>query len=115
MKYWTQDVVIDPHDPTQNTWYAGGWGTVSFTSGTPNPNTLAGLYKTTNRGLRWTRIFTGESVQSCTIHPAANHRNEMYLSTRFSGLMWTIISTIPRAHFHSRGRLSLSPAGAHFL
>jgi hypothetical protein len=29
MRYWTKDVVIDPHDATQNTWYAGvwsGWG-----------------------------------------------------------------------------------------
>ena len=29
MRYWTKDVVVDPGDPTQSTWYAGvfsGWG-----------------------------------------------------------------------------------------
>ena len=36
--YWTNDVVIDPSDPTQNTWYVGvysGWG--------GNANDLGGL------------------------------------------------------------------------
>ena len=29
MYYWTKDIVIDPNDASQNTWYAGvfsGWG-----------------------------------------------------------------------------------------
>src|SRR5688572_7669477 len=48
MRYWTKDVVIDPHDPNQNTWYAAvfsGWGGA--------PNGLGGLYRTTNRGVNW--------------------------------------------------------------
>ncbi|MGZ3930632.1 MAG: hypothetical protein ACXVP0_04525, partial [Bacteroidia bacterium] len=38
MYYWTKDIVIDPNDATQNTWYAGvfsGWG--------GPPNGLGGL------------------------------------------------------------------------
>jgi hypothetical protein len=49
MHYWTKDVVIDPTDASQNTWYAGvysGWGGLA--------NDLGGLYKTKNRGLSWT-------------------------------------------------------------
>jgi hypothetical protein len=40
MQYWTKDIVIDPSDPTQNTWYVcvfSGWGGA--------PNGLGGLYK----------------------------------------------------------------------
>ncbi|HET6225947.1 MAG TPA: hypothetical protein VFF27_06685, partial [Bacteroidia bacterium] len=42
MQYWTKDIVIDPNDVQQNTWYVGvfsGWGGA--------PNGLGGLYKTT--------------------------------------------------------------------
>src|SRR5207249_1913231 len=87
MRYWTHDVVIDPRD--ENTWYAGVWGTIAFTPGNPNPNTLGGLYKTTNRGVSWTRIYSSDSVQSVTLNPSANHANEMYVSTRESGLLYT--------------------------
>lgn len=82
MYYWTKDVVADPHDATQNTWYAcvfSGWGGA--------PNGLGGLYKTTNRGVNWTRIWQSDRVGSCTINP--NDANEMYVSTEAEGLWYS--------------------------
>ncbi|MDQ1266124.1 MAG: hypothetical protein QG635_1276, partial [Bacteroidota bacterium] len=79
MQYWTKDVVIDPSDNTQNTWYAGvysGWGGAA--------NDKGGLYKTTDRGVTWTRIFNTNRVESCTINP--NNTEEMYVSTEYTGL-----------------------------
>ncbi|MCW3083275.1 MAG: BNR/Asp-box repeat protein [Bacteroidetes bacterium] len=81
MHYWTKDVVIDPNDATQNTWYVcvfSGWG--------GPPNGLGGLYRTTNRGTSWTKL-TGTSldrVTSCTFNP--NNANELYITTETQGL-----------------------------
>ncbi len=33
MRYYTKDLAIDPHDPTQSTWYAGVWGEWGASSG----------------------------------------------------------------------------------
>ncbi|HET8674581.1 MAG TPA: hypothetical protein VFO63_02245, partial [Blastocatellia bacterium] len=82
MIYWTKDVVIDPHDVTQNTWYVGvwsGWG--------GPPNGLGGLYKSTNRGASWTRINSLDRVTSCTISPT--NPDEMYLTTETEGLWYS--------------------------
>jgi photosystem II stability/assembly factor-like uncharacterized protein len=82
MQYWTKDVVIDPHDPTRNTWYASvfsGWG--------GPPNGLGGLYKTTNRGQTWTRINALDRVNSITVSPT--NPNEAYLTTETEGLWYT--------------------------
>lgn len=82
MLYWTKDLVIDPNDPTQNTWYVGvfsGWG--------GPPNGLGGLYRTTNRGVSWTRISALDRVTSCTIDPSS--ANEMYVTTETDGLWHT--------------------------
>jgi hypothetical protein len=80
MMYYTKDIVIDPTDPTQNTWYAGvwsGWG--------GPPNGLGGLYKTTNRGQSWTRIFNSvDRVSSISFHPSNN--GEAWITTETSGL-----------------------------
>jgi hypothetical protein len=79
MKYWTQDVVVDPNDATQNTWYAGvynGWGGAA--------NNKGGLYKTTNGGQTWSCVFTSDGVTSCAFNPA-NHP-EMYVTTEDAGL-----------------------------
>jgi photosystem II stability/assembly factor-like uncharacterized protein len=81
MYYWTKDIVIDPNDVSQNTWYANvfsGWGGA--------PNGLGGLYKTTNRGTNWTKL-TGsilDRVTSCTFNP--NNANELYITTETQGL-----------------------------
>ena len=82
MLYWTKDVVVDPHDAAQNTWYASvfsGWGGA--------PNGLGGLYKTTNRGQSWTRINSLDRVNSVTISPT--NPNEAYLTTEVEGLWHT--------------------------
>ncbi len=81
MYYWTKDIIIDPNDPTQNTWYVcvfSGWGGA--------PNGLGGLYKTTNRGQNWTKL-TGsqfDRVSSMTFNPVK--LSEAYLTTETQGL-----------------------------
>ncbi len=82
MIYWTKDLVVDANDATQSTWYVGvfsGWG--------GPPNGLGGLYKTTNRGVSWTRISALDRVTSCTINPT--NANEMYVTTETEGLWIT--------------------------
>lgn len=82
MLYWTKDVIIDPHDTSQNKWYGcvfSGWG--------GPPNGLGGLYKTTNRGINWTKINSLDRVGSCTISPV--NPNEMYMSTEVNGLWYS--------------------------
>jgi photosystem II stability/assembly factor-like uncharacterized protein len=82
MEYWTMDLVVDPNDAAQNTWYAGvysGWG--------GPPNGLGGLYKTTNRGLSWTRLNTNDGVSSCAFNPL--NTNELYVTTEDEGLLFS--------------------------
>ncbi len=82
MRYWTKDVVIDPHDATQNTWYVGvfsGWG--------GPPNGLGGLYRTTDRGVTWKRIAERDRVTSLTIDPTS--ANVAYMTTETDGLQYT--------------------------
>ena len=82
MKYWTQDVTIDPNDATQNTWYAGvfsAWG--------GNGNGMGGIYKTTNRGTAWKRITSTANITdatSCTFNPS--NPNEIYIASETQGL-----------------------------
>ena len=80
MVYWTKDLLVDPNDAAQNTWYAGvfsGWG--------GPPNGLGGLYRTVNRGVSWTRLNSLDRVTSCAINPL--NANELYLTTETDG-MW---------------------------
>jgi len=82
MRYWTHDVVVDPHDAQQNTWYGcvfSGWG--------GPPNGLGGLYRTTNRGTNWVRINDLDRVGSCTVSPSDS--NLLYLTTEVNGLWYT--------------------------
>ena len=81
MYYWTKDVVIDPNDLTQNTWYVcvfSGWG--------GPPNGLGGLFRTTNRGASWTKLTgsTLDRVTSCAFNP--NDFNDMFITTETQGL-----------------------------
>ncbi len=84
MYFWTKDVVVDPFDSEENTWYVAvysGWGGA--------PNGLGGLYKTENRGLSWQKI-TGSSfdrVSSITFHPT--DRNKSFMTTETDGL-WAL-------------------------
>ena len=101
MKYWTKDIVIDPSDVLQNTWYAcvfSGWGGAA--------NGLGGLYKTTNRGLNWIKL-TGapfDRVTSITFNPSNN--NQAFLTTETQGLWfsstmnsmtptWSLVTSYP--------------------
>jgi len=81
MYYWTKDLVIDPNDVTQNTWYAAvhsGWGGLA--------NDKGGLYKTTNRGVDWELLFDSYRVESATINP--QNTNEIYVTTEAEGLWY---------------------------
>ncbi|MBC7849436.1 MAG: T9SS type A sorting domain-containing protein [Chitinophagaceae bacterium] len=101
MQYWTKDIIIDPSDPTQNTWYVAvfsGWGGA--------PNGKGGLYRSTNRGANWTKL-TGtqfDRVTSITFNPTA--LNQAYLTTEVQGLWmsnnintanptWTLVENYP--------------------
>jgi hypothetical protein len=81
MKYYTKDLTIDPHDPAQNTWYAGVWGEWGASAN------LGGVYFTTNRGVAWTRISSLKAVGSCAISPS--NPDEMYLATEDQGLWYS--------------------------
>ncbi|MCX6154325.1 MAG: T9SS type A sorting domain-containing protein [Candidatus Kapabacteria bacterium] len=89
MQYWTKDIIIDPNDQTQNTWYVGvfsGWGGAA--------NNKGGLYKTINRGSSWTKILDKARVESCTING-----NEMYVSTEYEGLWYSKDANSPIPSF----------------
>ncbi len=113
MKYWTQDVVIDPNDPGQNTWYACVW------SGWGGPaNDKGRLWRTTDRGKSWTPMT--ESVQfhrvySVTVDP--RDAETMYLTTETEGLWvthnksaanptWTLVQSYP---YHAPRRVFFNP------
>ena len=83
MRFWTKDLVIDPSDPTQSTWYAcvfQGWGDVAM-QGT------GGLYRTRDKGLTWTKISNEFRVNSLSIHPT--QPNIAYYTTETNGLWYS--------------------------
>ena len=82
MLYYTKDIVIDPNDAAQNTWFACVW---SGYGGAPNG--LGGLYRTTDRGLNWTRINAEDRVSSGAINPGSP--GEMYFTTESDGLWYS--------------------------
>ncbi|HNL38292.1 MAG TPA: hypothetical protein PKH43_04145 [Saprospiraceae bacterium] len=113
MNYWTKDLVIDPSDPTQNTWYAcvwSGWGGPS--------NDLGRLFRTTNRGLSWQPMTADDQflrVSSVAVDPT--DEETMYLCTETQGLWvthnksavqpaWTLVNQYP---FHHPERVFFNP------
>lgn len=78
-KYWCHDVVVDPNDGTQNTWYSCVYSGFGGTG-----NGLGGLYKTKDGGTTWTRILSNNDVSSCTFNP--NNSNELFITTHGNGL-----------------------------
>ncbi|MFO0810356.1 MAG: Calx-beta domain-containing protein [Gemmataceae bacterium] len=85
MQYWTKDVVIDPSDSTQNTWWAGVWSGYGGAA-----NNKGGLYKTTNRGVTWTRVIPDTQitrVTSITFNPA--DANEAFVTSETQGLWYS--------------------------
>ncbi|MEI6088854.1 MAG: T9SS type A sorting domain-containing protein [bacterium] len=101
MYYWTNDIVIDPNDETQSTWYVcvfSGWGGA--------PNGLGGLYRTTNRGTNWLKISGSQfdRVTSLTFNP--QNTKQAYLTTETQGLWisdnmdkntpnWSLVNSYP--------------------
>ena len=105
MKYWTKDLVIDPNDATQNTWYACVW------SGWGGPaNDLGRLWRTTDRGQNWQPMTAAGQflrVSSVTIDPM--DAEKMYLTTENQGLWltknksapsptWSLVEAYPFQH-----------------
>lgn len=93
MHYWTKDLIIDPNDATQNTWYVAvhsGWGGAA--------NDKGGLYKTTNRGITWNLVFDSYRVESAGINP--NNPDEIYATTEAEGLWYCENATSPTPVFN---------------
>lgn len=70
MRKWTKDVIVDPHDSSENTLFAG-----VFNAKDQN----GGLYRSKDRGLNWSRILGPLNVESMTISPT--DRNRAYVTT----------------------------------
>ena len=84
MYYWTKDIVVDPSDPTQNTWYTGvfsGWGGA--------PNDKGGLYRTTNRGASWTKLTGSQFDRATSVAFNPQNTKQAYLTTETQGLWAT--------------------------
>ena len=94
MHWYTMEMAVDPTDATQNTWYAGvhdAWG--------GNGNGLGDLYRTTDRGVTWTKIGlpgspgrSSISIDSITIDPATK---AMYLTGEGGGIRYAPDVTVP--------------------
>jgi hypothetical protein len=101
MYYWTKDIILDPSDTSQNTWYVAvfsGWGGA--------PNGLGGLYRTIDRGSSWADL-TGtqfDGVTSITYNPL--NLKQAYLTTESQGLWisdslsasipsWQVVNSYP--------------------
>ena len=95
MRYFTRDVVVDPHDPSGLTWFACVWNAdsnvVTPAAAGDTPASWGGLYRTTDGGVNWTRVWNGDatfsgSATSCALHPETALKDELLLTTRFGGL-----------------------------
>ena len=90
MRFWTKDLVLDPADKTQSTWYAG----VFFAWGQSGREGKSGLYRTTDRGKTWTLLADSSltrsgvlNVESCGFDPA--HAGQFYFTTEYDGLYYS--------------------------
>lgn len=109
MRFWTKDIVVDPNDPTQNTWYVGVFS---------NNNGLGGLYRTVNRGISWTKLTNSgdiDRVTSITIDP--NNGNQAFVTTENDGLWFTTnlndanptFTQLTNFHFRQPERVFFNP------
>ena len=65
MHYWVKDLVVDAADPSESTWYVGVFQAWNLSAAAESN----GLYRTTNRGQTWQRIWPGQNVESVSIDP----------------------------------------------
>ena len=79
MCFWTRDIIIDPLDSDQNIWYA----CVFSNSGNNN----GGVYRTSDRGITWSKINNVEKAYSLTVNP--ENQDIAYLSSSGDGLFYT--------------------------
>lgn len=91
MQYYTVEVDFDRNN--ENTWYASVWDHFDNNGRVPN----GGLYKTTNQGVSWTRIFQYEQTQSATVHP--ENSNEIYVALEGGGLYYSSNATAATPSF----------------
>ena len=92
MHFWTKDLVVDPNDPQQETWYAAvfsGWGGAA--------NDKGGLYRTTDRGQSWQNILDLFRVESISIRPG--DPGVAYVTTEDEGLWYTSDLDVPQPTF----------------
>ncbi len=84
MQYWTKDIVVDPSDTSQNTWY-----TCVFSGYGGSANNKGGLYRTTDRGTTWTKLtaLLFDRVTSITFNPL--NLKQAFLTTETQGLWVT--------------------------
>ncbi len=109
MRFWTKDVIIDPADATQSTWYActfQGWGDYAM-QGT------GGLYRTRDKGLTWARISDEFRVNSVTIHPTQT--NIAYYTTETHGLWYSTNINVPTPTFTQVSNYSFAHAMRVFV
>lgn len=76
-------LTIDPNDPTQSTWLLG--------VGNSGLGSIAGLYRTVNRGTIWNNVWSGKVVLSVTFNPSV--LSEMYVCTMQDGLYYATGAT----------------------
>ncbi|MGO8995110.1 MAG: hypothetical protein ACLQVI_17485 [Polyangiaceae bacterium] len=114
MHYWTKDVVVDPHDPSESTWYVGVF---DHTGRSGN----GGLYRTRDRGRTWDQVSREPRVESCTLDPA--NPSVLFMTTETHGLFVTRDLQDPAPVFHpvleypfrQPLRLFFNPANPHEL
>jgi len=101
MQYWTKDIILDPSDAVQNTWYVGvfsGWGGAA--------NGKGGLYKTNDRGATWKKLTAPDFDRVTSISFDPTNSKQAYLTTETQGLWmsenmdattptWTLVKSYP--------------------
>jgi hypothetical protein len=114
MEYWTKDVVVDPHDPSESTWYVGVFDRTGESG-------EGGLYRTRDRGHTWERISSESRVESCTVHPT--NPSVLFMTTETDGLFVTknlddpspVFAPVREYPFRQPLRLFFNPRNAHEL
>lgn len=87
MQYFTRDISVAPLQTGETAsprWFAAVESVDSGTSFVHSYDNRGGVYRTTDSGNNWTRIFTKDSVQSVTLVPGSTPL--LYVTTSDDGL-----------------------------